>query len=63
MSGLELLAWLKEQQAEGVRQLLLDPEADPDDGTGSGYGLDLAHLLNSGRALALFNSLASLPEG
>jgi hypothetical protein len=62
-SGLELLAWLKEQQADRVRQLLLDPDTDPDDGTLKGYSLDLAQLLNSGRTLALFNSLASLPEG
>jgi hypothetical protein len=55
-SGLELLAWLKEQQAEGVRQVLASPEPNPDGSTVGGYVLeDLAQLLNSGRALAVLN--------
>jgi hypothetical protein len=61
MIGLELLAWLREQHAGGVRRLLLDPgfadEAGPDI---TGYSLDLSELLASGKTLALLEALANL---
>jgi hypothetical protein len=57
MNALELLAWLRDQRARGVTQLLVDPDT-----TGSCV-FDLVDLLDRGRTLGPFRLLADLHEG
>jgi hypothetical protein len=62
MIGVELLAWLREQHARGVRWLVLDPGFS--DGTMTsikGLKVDLAKLLASGKTLLLFEEMGGLP--
>jgi hypothetical protein len=63
MSELEVLAWIREQQAEGISLLLLDPELHPGDPSKmGGYILQLADLQDSGKTLALLRELANSRE-
>ena len=63
MNELELLAWLREQRAQGVAQLLLNASLNSEDPSKlAGHVVNLPALLDSGKTLELFRHLAGLHE-
>jgi hypothetical protein len=56
-TGLELLAWLHEQRALGVRHLMIGASPNPDGDAMGVYLVDLADMLRRGVALELFERL------
>jgi hypothetical protein len=63
MNELELLGWLRQQRAQGVSLLLLDPEINAHDpSTAATYVIDLPGLLGTGKTLELFRRLADIHE-
>jgi hypothetical protein len=63
MDEVELLVWLRRQRANGVADLMLDPEITPDDpSTMEGCMINLSELLDSGKTLEVFRGLADMSE-
>ena len=64
MMELEFLAWLREQRAQGISQMLLNPEVRPDKRTlGGAYRIELSEwLLDSGKTLEFLRQLVTIHE-
>jgi hypothetical protein len=63
MNESELLAWLREQKAQGTEWLMLDPGVLPHDPSRmNGHMINFVKLLDRGRALEFFRDLADFRE-